>query len=243
MILFPAIDLKGGKCVRLLRGEMNTAVVFNDDPVTQARAFERAGFEYLHCVDLDGAVEGRAVNEAVARAICAAVRMPMQLGGGIRKRAQIERWLDAGIARVILGTVALRNPELVREAARAYPERIAVGIDARDGMVAAEGWTKTSNTSAHDLAQRFEDAGVAAIIFTDISRDGTGLGVNSEATRQVADSTSVPVIASGGVGSLADIEELASIQRLAGVVVGRALYEGKFAWTDALERARGATPI
>jgi phosphoribosylformimino-5-aminoimidazole carboxamide ribotide isomerase len=238
MILFPAIDLKGGKCVRLLRGDMNTAVVFNDDPVAQAQAFEGAGFEYLHCVDLDGAVEGRAVNEAAAKAIRGAVSIPMQLGGGVRERSQIERWLEAGITRVILGTVALRDPELVREVARAHPERIAVGIDARDGMVAAEGWTETSKTPARDLARRFEDAGVAAIIFTDISRDGTGLGVNTEATRELVNSTNVAVIASGGVGSLADIEELASVERLAGVVVGRALYEGKFAWTDALECAK-----
>jgi len=238
MILFPAIDLKGGKCVRLLRGEMNTAVVFNDDPAAQARAFAAAGFEWLHCVDLDGAVEGRASNARAVGAIRAAIDLPIQLGGGIRERAHIERWLEAGISRVILGTVALRDPALVREAARAHSQCVAVGIDARDGMVAAEGWTETSEVSALDLARRFEDAGVAAIVFTDIARDGTGHGVNVGATRKLADAVAIPVIASGGVGSLADIEEVASVPRLAGVVVGRALYENKFAWADALARAK-----
>ncbi len=238
MILFPAIDLKGGKCVRLMRGEMSTAVVFNDNPAEQARLFERAGFEWLHCVDLDGAVEGRAGNAEAVGAIRAAIELPIQLGGGIRERAHIESWLEAGITRVILGTVALRDAGLVREAAGAHPARIAVGIDAREGMVAAEGWTRTSETPALDLARRFEDAGVAAIIFTDIARDGTGQGVNVGATRELVEALAIPIVASGGVGSLADIEEVAAIPRLAGVVVGRALYEGKFAWADALARAR-----
>jgi phosphoribosylformimino-5-aminoimidazole carboxamide ribotide isomerase len=238
MILFPAIDLKGGKCVRLVRGEMSTAVVFNDNPAQQARAFEQAGFEWLHCVDLDGAVEGRAGNEGAVRAIRAAVGLPIQLGGGIRERAHIEGWLEAGITRVILGTAALRDPGLVRDAARAHPARIAVGIDARDGKVAAAGWTETSETPALELARRFEDAGVAAIVFTDIARDGTGQGVNVSATGALVEALTIPIIASGGVGSLADIEEVAAIPRLSGVVVGRALYEGKFAWADALGRAK-----
>ncbi len=182
MILFPAIDLKGGRCVRLKRGEMASATVFNDDPADQARLFAEAGFSWLHCVDLDGAFEGRSVNIAAIRAIRAAVDLPIQLGGGIRDRAGIEVWLEAGITRVILGTAALRNPVLVREAARAYPNRIAVGIDAKAGRVAVEGWAETSELDAISLGKRFEDAGVAAIIFTDIARDGMLQGVNVAAT-------------------------------------------------------------
>jgi phosphoribosylformimino-5-aminoimidazole carboxamide ribotide isomerase len=237
MILFPAIDLKGGKCVRLVRGEMNTAVVFNDDPAAQARSFTRAGFEWLHCVDLDGAVEGRAINEESVRAIRFATELPIQLGGGIRERAQVERWLEVGITRVILGTVALHKPELVHEVSRSHPRCIAVGIDAREGKVAAEGWTQTSKIPVLDLARRFEDAGVAAVVFTDIARDGTGQGINLSATRELVENVSIPVVASGGVGSLADIEAVAAIPKLAGVVVGRALYEGKFAWAEALALA------
>lgn len=234
MILFPAIDLKGGKCVRLVRGEMSSATVFNEDPAEQARSFESAGFEWLHCVDLDGAVGGRAVNADAIHAIRSDIALPIQLGGGIRERAHIELWLEAGIARVILGTIALRNPALVREAARAHPGRIAVGIDVREGKVAAEGWTQTSDIPALELALRFEDAGVAAVIFTDIARDGTGQGVNVGATRKLVEGVSIPVIASGGIGTLADLEDVAAIPGLAGVIVGRALYEGKFAWSAAL---------
>jgi phosphoribosylformimino-5-aminoimidazole carboxamide ribotide isomerase len=241
VIVFPAIDLKDGACVRLKRGEMESATVFNPDPAAQARAFEAAGFEWLHCVDLNGAFEGRSVNADAVSAILAAVSIPIQLGGGIRDRAAIEFWLVSGIARVILGTAALRNPELVKEAARAHPGRIAVGIDARDGKVAVEGWAQSSEITALELAQRFEDAGVAAIIFTDIARDGMLQGVNVEATDALARSIRIPVIASGGVASLADIEALASIgnSNIAGVIVGRALYDGRVNPAEALRAARG----
>lgn len=226
MIVFPAIDLKDGRCVRLVRGEMNRATIFNDDPVAQAREFARAGFKWLHCVDLNGAFVGRSVNVAAIQGIRGAIDIPIQLGGGIRDRAGIDHWLDSGIARVVLGTVALRNPDLVREAARAHPGRIAVGIDARDGMVAVEGWAETSNIAAGELARRFEDCGVAAIVFTDIGRDGTGKGVNVEATAAMAAAVGIPVIASGGVNSLDDIVSLAAVPNLEGVIVGRALYDG-----------------
>lgn len=240
MIIFPAIDLKDGSCVRLVRGEMNTATVFNDDPAAQARAFADAGFEWLHCVDLNGAFEGRSVNAGAIGSIRSAIGIPIQLGGGIRERAGIDRWLDAGISRVVLGTVALRNPELVREAARACPGRIAVGIDARGGRVAVEGWADTSDVSAGELALRFEDSGVAAIIFTDIGRDGTGGGVNLEATAALASAVRIPVIASGGVGTLDDIRALASIPNLEGVIVGRALYDGNIEPADALALGKPA---
>ena len=226
VIIYPAIDLKDGSCVRLVRGEMSSATVFNADPVAQASAFAGAGFQWLHCVDLNGAFEGRSVNAAAIRGIRSAIAIPIQLGGGIRDRAGIEHWLDAGITRVVLGTMALRNPELVREVARAFPGRIAVGIDARNGWVAVEGWAETSEVSIGELALRFEDSGVAAIIFTDIGRDGTGGGVNVEATAGLASLVSIPVIASGGVGSLDDLGALASIPKLQGVVVGRAFYDG-----------------
>ena len=241
MIVFPAIDLKDGACVRLEHGEMESATVFNVHPAAQARAFEAAGFEWLHCVDLNGAFEGRSVNADAIAAIRAAVSIPIQLGGGIRDRAAIEFWLANGLARVILGTAALRNSELVREAARVHPGRIAVGIDARDGKVAVEGWAKYSEITVLDLARRFEDAGVAAIIFTDIARDGMLQGVNVEATDALARSIRIPVIASGGVASLADIEALASTgnTNIAGVIIGRALYDGRIDPADALRAARG----
>jgi len=229
VILFPAIDLKDGACVRLKRGEMDQATVFNTDPAAQAQAFAQAGFEWLHCVDLNGAFEGRSVNAPAIRAIRAAIELPIQLGGGIRDRAGIESWLEAGITRVILGTAALRNPALVKEAARAHPGRVAVGIDAKDGMVAVEGWAETSEMAVLDLAGRFEDAGVAAIIFTDIARDGMLQGVNVEATADLANSVRISVIASGGVAGIADIEALlaANAPNIEGVVIGRALYDGR----------------
>lgn len=228
MILFPAIDLKGGRCVRLQRGEMASATVFNDDPAAQARLFAAAGFSWLHCVDLDGAFEGQSVNAAAIRAIRAAIALPIQLGGGIRDRAAIEGWLAEGITRLILGTAALRNPALVREAAAAHPGRIAVGIDAKAGKVAVEGWAETSTLDAADLAKRFEDAGVAAIIFTDIARDGMLQGVNVEATAALADAVRIPVIASGGVSGIWDIQALMAVRHpnILGAIIGRALYEG-----------------
>jgi len=237
MILYPAIDLKDGACVRLKRGEMDQATIFNTDPATQARAFADAGFQWLHCVDLNGAFEGRSANSDAIRKIRAAINLPIQLGGGIRDRAAIESWLDAGITRVILGTAALKNPALVKEAARAHPNRIAVGIDAKDGKVAVEGWAKTSELMAGELALRFEDASVAAIIFTDIARDGMLQGVNVAATAALAASTSIPVIASGGVAGIDDIEALAAEPKIAGVVIGRALYDGRIDPKAALAKA------
>jgi len=228
MILYPAIDLKDGQCVRLLRGDMAAATVFGDDPAAQARAFAAAGCAWLHIVDLNGAFAGRPVNGAAVSAILGAVSVPVQLGGGIRDRAAIDAWLAAGVARVILGTVALRDPELVRAAARANPGRIAVGIDARDGMVAVEGWAETSDVTATDLARRFEDAGVAAIVYTDIDRDGAMQGPNVAATAALARAVAIPVIASGGVSSLDDLRALKeSGAPLDGVISGRALYEGR----------------
>jgi phosphoribosylformimino-5-aminoimidazole carboxamide ribotide isomerase len=228
MILYPAIDLKGGQCVRLLRGDMDAATVFGDDPAAQARSFAAAGCAWLHLVDLDGAFAGRPMNRTAVEAILAAVAIPVQLGGGIRDRATIEAWLNRGVARVILGTAALRDPALVREAARAHPGRIAVGIDARDGKVAVEGWAETSATTATDLARHFENAGVAAIIYTDIDRDGAMQGPNVAATAALARAVSIPVIASGGVSSLADLAALkASGAPLDGAITGRALYEGR----------------
>lgn len=229
VILFPAIDLKDGQCVRLKLGDMNAATVFNDDPAAQARAFETQGFEYLHVVDLNGAFAGKPVNGAAVDAILAAVRMPVQLGGGIRDLATIESWLARGIRRVILGTIAVRDPALVREACRAFPDRVAVGIDAKGGRVAVEGWAETSNLSAIELAKRFEDAGVAAIIYTDIDRDGVLQGLNLAGTIDVARATSIPVIASGGLASIADVEAMLRPENaiLEGAITGRALYDGR----------------
>ncbi len=241
MILFPAIDLKDGQCVRLKLGEMDQATVFNDDPAAQARVFEHQGFEYLHIVDLNGAFEGRPVNGAAVEAILAAVTIPAQLGGGIRDLATIEMWLGKGIRRVILGTVAVRNPELVREACRLYPGRVAVGIDAKGGKVAVEGWAETSELTAIDLAKRFEDAGVAAIIYTDIDRDGVLKGLNIESTVELARAVSIPVIASGGLASIDDVKALMRPEcaMLEGAISGRALYDGRIDPKEALAVLKG----
>jgi phosphoribosylformimino-5-aminoimidazole carboxamide ribotide isomerase len=238
MILYPAIDLKDGQCVRLKRGDMAEATVFNTSPAAQARAFAEAGFSWLHCVDLNGAFDGKSVNRTAINDIRSAISMPVQLGGGIRDRADVDAWLDAGIDRVILGTAAVKNPALVRECARAHPGRIAVGIDARDGMVAVEGWAQTSSLTAAELARRFEDAGVAAIIFTDIARDGMMMGVNVGATAALARAVRIPVIASGGIASVADIAALAQTGIVAGAVIGRALYEGAIDPAAALSAAK-----
>jgi len=236
VILFPAIDLKDGACVRLLRGRREEATLYNSDPAAQASTFAAAGSEWLHVVDLDGAFAGRPKNAAAVRAILAAVAIPLQLGGGIRDMSAVEGWLAAGVERVILGTAALGNPALVREAAKAFPGRIAVGIDARHGKVATEGWVKTSETDAATLALAFEDAGLAAIVYTDIERDGALEGPNVEATAALARRLTTPVIASGGVASLADLESLKAHEGdgIAGVIVGKALYDGSLELGAAL---------
>ncbi len=241
MILYPAIDLKDGACVRLVRGEMASATVFNDDPAAQARQFADAGFEWLHIVDLNGAFAGHSVNGTAVAAIRDAVGLHIQLGGGIRDRAAIEHWLGLGIDRIVLGTAALRDPELVRRAAADHPGRIAVGVDARGGRVAVAGWAETSEITAPDLARRFQDTGVAAIIYTDIDRDGALGGVNALKIRDFARTTDIPVIASGGVAALADIAALKSYERdgISGVVCGRALYDGCLDATAALLIAAG----
>ena len=228
MILYPAIDLKDGQCVRLLRGDMGQATVFNDDPAAQARAFQDAGCEWLHLVDLNGAFAGAPVNAAAVEGILAACTIPAQLGGGIRDLATIEGWLDKGLARVILGTVAVRDPDLVRAAARTWPGKVAVGIDARGGRVAVQGWAEETDITALDLARRFEDAGVAAIIYTDIDRDGAMQGPNVAATAELARAVSIPVIASGGVSSMDDLAALKACGApLDGAISGRAIYDGK----------------
>ena len=229
MIFFPAIDLKGGQCVRLLRGDMNKATVFNDDAGAQGSAFEASGCEWIHVVDLNGAFEGRPVNATAIRAILEVVNIPVQLGGGIRDIDTIAYWLKTGIARVILGTAALRNPDLVQHACKEFPGQVAVGIDAQDTLVAVEGWAKVSEMRACDLALRFEDAGVAAIIYTDINRDGAMQGPNVEATKALAEAISTPVIASGGVSSMADLKALkdAGDDLFEGVISGRAVYDGE----------------
>jgi phosphoribosylformimino-5-aminoimidazole carboxamide ribotide isomerase len=247
VILFPAIDLKDGRCVRLKLGDMAQATVFNDDPAAQARRFESQGFEYLHIVDLNGAFAGRPVNAAAVEAILGAVRMPVQLGGGIRDMATIEAWLDKGVRRVILGTAAVRDPALVREACRRFPGRVAVGIDARGGRVAVEGWAEASELSAVELARRFEDAGVAVIVYTDIERDGVLKGLNLPATLDLARATSIPVIASGGLAGIEDVEALLQprYRRLEGAIAGRALYDGRLDAGAALAvigRARSGAP-
>jgi len=234
MILYPAIDLKDGQCVRLLRGEMEAATVFGDDPAAQARAFEAAGAEWLHLVDLNGAFAGRPVNADAVAAILDAVSLPVQLGGGIRDMGTIERWVGAGVARVILGTAAVENPGLVREAASRFPGKVAVGLDARGGKVATRGWAETTDMDATDLARAFEDAGVAAIIYTDIDRDGAMAGPNLSATEAMARAVSIPVIASGGVSSLADLLALRDTGVIAGAISGRALYDGAIDLKDAL---------
>lgn len=234
MILYPAIDLKDGACVRLLRGDMAAATVFGTDPAAQAATFVAAGCTWLHLVDLNGAFAGTPVNGAAVHAILAAVDVPCQLGGGIRDLATIEMWLDAGLARVILGTVAVENPDLVRQAARAFPGQIAVGIDARGGCVATRGWAEETDLQAVDLACRFEDAGVAAIIYTDIDRDGAMGGPNTAATAALARAVTIPVIASGGVASLADLLALRNTGTIAGAISGRALYDGAIDLAEAL---------
>jgi phosphoribosylformimino-5-aminoimidazole carboxamide ribotide isomerase len=236
MILFPAIDLKDGRCVRLKRGLMDEATVFNDDPAAQAKSFAQAGFRWLHCVDLNGAFEGRSVNADAVRAIRGAIDLPIQLGGGIRDMAAVEAWLAAGITRVILGTASLKNPDFVRDAARAFPGRIVVGADAKGGKIATEGWAELSELTPSDLGRRFEDAGVAAIIFTDVDGDGLLQGVNVKATAALAKAVRIPVIASGGVGGLGDIEALIATDEpnIEGVVIGRALYDGRIDATAAL---------
>jgi phosphoribosylformimino-5-aminoimidazole carboxamide ribotide isomerase len=236
MILFPAIDLKNGQCVRLRQGEMAEATVFNTDPAAQARVFEEQGFEWLHVVDLNGAFAGRPVNADAVEAILAAMHIPVQLGGGIRDLDTVVTWLDKGIDRVILGTAAVRDPSFVREAARDFPGCIAVGIDARDGKVAVVGWAETSEITAIDLARRFEDTGVAAIIYTDIARDGELAGLNLEATAALARAISIPVIASGGLASIEDVRALLrpDYARLEGAIAGRALYDGRLDPAEAL---------
>jgi phosphoribosylformimino-5-aminoimidazole carboxamide ribotide isomerase len=229
VILFPAIDLKDGLCVRLEQGDMARATVFNRDPASQAHIFEVQGFKYLHLVDLDGAFAGKPMNADAVDRILETISIPVQLGGGIRDIATVEGWLAKGVTRVIIGTAAVRDPDFVRSAARAHPGRIAVGLDARDGRVAVEGWAETSELSALDIARRFEDAGVAAIVYTDVARDGMLTGLNLEATIALADAISIPVIASGGLASLADIRALLQprAEKLGGAVAGRALYDGR----------------
>jgi len=242
MILFPAIDLKDGQCVRLIRGLMEEATVFNEDPAAQARDFVRQGFEYLHLVDLNGAFEGRPVNAAAVDAILKAIDIPVQLGGGIRDLATIETWLGKGVTRVIIGTAAVKNPGLVIEACKKFPGQIAVGLDAKDGMVAVEGWAEVSDLSVLDMARRFEDAGVAAIIYTDIARDGVLEGLNIEATVALANAISIPVIASGGLSSIEDIRRLiaANCKGLEGAISGRALYDGRVDTAEALRLLKEA---
>lgn len=242
MILFPAIDLKNGQCVRLEQGDMARATVFNLDPAAQARSFADQGFEYLHVVDLDGAFAGKPMNAQAVEAMLKAVKMPVQLGGGIRDLKTVEAWLGKGITRVIIGTAAVRDPELVKAAAKAFPGRVAVGLDARDGKVAVEGWAEVSEVTALDIARRFEDAGVAAIIFTDIARDGLLKGLNLDATITLADEISIPVIASGGLASIDDVKAMLTprAKRLEGAIAGRALYDGRLDPAEALALIRAA---
>ena len=242
MILYPAIDLKDGQCVRLLRGDMAQATVFNDDPAAQARDFAAQGFSHLHVVDLDGAFAGKPRNADAVEAILAATKLKVQLGGGIREMSVLEGWLAKGVGRVIIGTAAVRDPSFVREAARRNPGRVAVGIDARDGLVAVDGWANSSTLTALDLGKRFEDAGVAAIIFTDISRDGALQGLNLVSTVALANALSIPVIASGGLASLEDIESLLKPEcaKLDGAITGRALYDGRLDAREALSLIRSA---
>jgi phosphoribosylformimino-5-aminoimidazole carboxamide ribotide isomerase len=236
VILFPAIDLKEGRCVRLVQGDMAQATVFNDDPAAQAVDFETQGFAWLHLVDLDGAFAGRPINAQAVEAILARVKVPVQLGGGIRDLRTVEGWLACGVRRVIIGTAAVRDPEFVREAARLHPGRIAVGIDARDGRVAVEGWARLSEMSAEELGRRFEDAGVAAIVYTDIARDGVLKGLNIEATLALANAVSIPVIASGGLASIDDVKRMLEpdCSVLEGAITGRALYDGRLNPREAL---------
>ncbi len=236
MIIYPAIDLKDGKCVRLEQGDMNRATIFNDDPAAQARAFAVQGFSHLHIIDLDGAFAGTPVNRAAVEAILQATDMQTQLGGGIRDMATIESWLTVGVDRVILATAALRDPGLVRDACTEFPGRIAVGVDARNGFVAIQGWVEATEVKTEELAHRFEDAGVATLIYTDINRDGLLHGVNTEATAALARTTNIPIIASGGLAGLADLRQLLKIEQdgVVGVITGRALYDGRLDADEAL---------
>ena len=242
MILFPAIDLKDGNAVRLEQGDMARATVFNRDPAKQARLFETQGFEYLHLVDLDGAFAGRPVNAAAVERILETVSVPVQLGGGIRDLATVEGWFAKGVTRVIIGTAAVRDPAFVKQAARKFPKKVAVGLDARDGKVSVQGWAETSELSALDIACRFEDSGVAAIVYTDIARDGLLQGLNLDATIALADTISIPVIASGGLASIGDIKTLLSprAKKLEGAIAGRALYDGRLDAREALQLIRAA---
>jgi len=240
VILFPAIDLKDGVCVRLEQGDMARATVFHRDPAWQAHVFESQGFRHLHVVDLDGAFAGKPMNGAAVERILETVGLCVQLGGGIRDMATVEGWLEKGVNRVIIGTAAVRNPELVKEAARKFPKRVAVGLDARDGKVAVEGWAETSELSALDIARRFEDAGVAAIIYTDVSRDGMLRGLNLDATIALAEAISIPVVASGGLASMDDVRKLTEprARKLEGAIAGRALYDGRIDVDEALQLLR-----
>ncbi|WP_211596716.1 1-(5-phosphoribosyl)-5-[(5-phosphoribosylamino)methylideneamino]imidazole-4-carboxamide isomerase [Phreatobacter stygius] len=240
--LFPAIDLKDGRCVRLKQGDMAQATVYSDDPAAQARDFEALGFDYLHVVDLDGAFAGKPVNAAAVEAIRAATRFPVQLGGGIRDMKTVEGWLLKGVTRVIIGTAAVRDPEFVKTAAKAFPGRVAVGIDARDGWVAVEGWAETSTLHAHELAKRFEDAGVAAIVYTNIARDGMLSGIDWDGTIALADQVAIPVVASGGLASMDDVRELISprAEKLEGAITGKALYDGRLDPRQALAAIKAA---
>jgi phosphoribosylformimino-5-aminoimidazole carboxamide ribotide isomerase len=242
MILFPAIDLKEGLAVRLEQGDMARATVFHRDPAAQARAFELEGFEYLHIVDLDGAFAGKPVNAAAVDRILETVGLPVQLGGGVRDTATVEAWLEKGVTRVIIGTAAVRDPPFVKQVARDYPGRIAVGLDARDGKVAVQGWAETSELSVLDIAKRFEDAGVSAIIYTDIARDGMLKGLNLDATIALAESISIPVIASGGFASIDDVKAMLMprAKKLEGAIAGRAIYDGRLDAAEALEMIRAA---
>lgn len=236
MIIFPAIDLKDGNCVRLQKGEMDSATIFNDNPAAQGLKFEQQGFKWIHIVDLNGAFEGKPVNIEPVKEIISSVRIPLQLGGGIRDIATIERWLDAGVNRVILGTIALRNPRIVIEACNKFPDQIVVGVDGKGGKVAVEGWAETSEVSVIDLAKKFEDSGVAAILYTDVTRDGMLQGADLSGTKTLAQSINIPVIASGGVGNIEDIKAVKAIKQfgVCGVVVGRALYDGRVNAEEAL---------
>lgn len=234
MIIFPAIDLKNGQCVRLFKGDMNQVTVFNNSPAAQALEFEKQGFRYLHLVDLDGAIAGASANVEAIKSIIAAIKIPIQLGGGIRSLAAIEKWLELGVSRVILGTIAAKNPEIVKEACAKFPNRIMVGIDAKDGFVATEGWVEASTVKTLELAKKFEDCGVAAIIYTDISRDGTLTGFDYEGTKALAQNLKIPVIASGGMSCLDDVKKVAQLEEFGvnGVIIGRALYEKKILLED-----------
>jgi phosphoribosylformimino-5-aminoimidazole carboxamide ribotide isomerase len=245
MMLFPAIDLKNGRCVRLKQGDMSRATVFNLDPAAQAASFAAQGFEYLHVVDLDGAFAGRPMNAHAVEAMLAAVTVPVQLGGGIRDLKTVEAWLAKGIARVIIGTAAVRDPDLVKSAAKEFEDRVAVGLDAREGKVAVQGWAQTSELTALEIARRFEDAGVAAIVFTDIARDGLLQGLNLDATVALAESISIPVIASGGLASIDDVKALLAppARKLAGAIAGRALYDGRLDPQAALALIRSARAV